>query len=469
MKNLAFYPDIHEYHLVDDDSGEFEILASASAIASAVTGKDLSRIPRATLAEATRRGKEIHRDVEERAFMTREGVWVNRTIDLSEYRSEVIGWSDICGLSVAGTCDLISDTEILDIKSEGKKSVFYWTIQLSLYAAIFGRRKLGVLWVPKDGYYKQIPIEPLAGWKLREVIQAYKEGKILSESILTQDEPVAPEATLELVVYKQDLGVLTTNAKAILETVKAKVAGYKAENYGPDNIAEAKRDKADLNAAAKRLNDRRLELERQFMEPFNEFKDVIRQATDEIGRASKSIDEVVKAVEQREKDEKRAVIESFWKTQDFSLVTFDRIFDSSWLNKTAKMKDVEAAILARIQKIVDDLALLDLIPAEDKEAAKSFYLDTLSIESALAQADQLQENRDRLARAQDAKQEPAAEPVLEPVPADKAVEEPIVFNPKSDEIIVRTFRVRCIRQKLNELASFLAANGIEFEKVEEVV
>jgi hypothetical protein len=471
MKRLAYFSERHEYHLVDEDTGEFELVPSVSTIASAVTGKDVSRIPRRYLEEATRRGKEIHRDVQERTFATREAVWVNRSIDLSEYRSEVLGWAEVAGMPVAGTCDLISDTEILDIKSEGKKSVFYWTVQLSLYDTIFGAgHALSVLWVPKTGDYKQIPITPLAGWKLREVIQAYKEGRILNEAILTQGEPAD---TLDLIVYKQDLGVLTTNARAILETVKAKVAGYKAENYGPDNIAEAKRDRADLNAAAKRLNDRKIELKKDFMKPFVEFEDIIGEATEEIGKASKAIDEIVKADEKREKDEKREAIEAFWRAQAFDLVTFDRIFDPSWLNKTAKMKDVEAAITARIQKIREDLVLLDRLPSEDKDAAKAFYLDTLSIEKAFAQADQLQANRDRLARAEAAKRAPAAEPTLEPdqesTPVAQAPEEPIVFNPKADETVERVFRVRCTKQKLNELASFLAANGIEFERIEEKI
>lgn len=279
------------------------------------------------------------------------------------------------------------------------------------------------------------------------------------------------EVALDLVFYEENLGSITTNAQELLAYVEKKCAGYKAENYNSDNIAEAKRDRADLNALAKSVAAKRLERERKFMEPFLPFKDICSKIDATIKDASGRIDGVVKDVEAREKEEKRGQLEIYFDGFGTKLVTFEKIFEPVWLNKGTKIKDAEAAIFAKVEKVKSDLLLLDRVPVEDKQTVKAYYLETLNVEQAFAQADQLQANRDRLARAAEAKEIPA--PAEEKIPDAEPVEEK---EPEPDApsftpdllpaIVERVFRVRCTRQKLNDLASFMAANEIEFNKVE---
>ena len=99
-------------------------------------------------------------------------------------------------------------------------------------------------------------------------------------------DTIHAEAVLNLVVQEFNLGTMTTNAEAIREAVKQKLAGYKVENYSGDRIQDAKRDKAELNAAAKRLNDARLEYERTWMKPFEAFKAVVNETVGLIKTAS---------------------------------------------------------------------------------------------------------------------------------------------------------------------------------------
>jgi hypothetical protein len=463
VKTISFYQELHEYCLTAED-GSFEIPPSASRIASAVTGKDLSRIPAATLKAATERGNSIHREVEARFLESRESVWVGRMIELSRYRSEVMGYAEVDGFYFTGTCDLVADDGdavlIEDIKSEARKATLYWTIQLNLYARIFaaGRKaRLFVLHVPKTGRFERIPIKVLPEDKIREIIEAFKEGRTVDENILSE-QPGA----LDLVVSSMNLGVLTTNARAIYEAVKAKVATYKPENYGPDDIPACKRDKAELNTASKRLNDKRIELERKFMEPFVEFKDIVRQTTDLIDSGAKALDVVVKAKEAEAKAQKRAEIEAFWTEQAFNLITLDQIFDQTWLNLTAKKKDVEAAIVAKIAKVKDDLAILGRVGEEE---AQAYYLTTLNLDAALKKADEVKAARERLAAAKPAPIAPEPAPISEP-------EEPVTLTfertpdaPVQDDTVETVFRVRCTVQQRNELASYMRQAGIAFEKV----
>ena len=101
------------------------------------------------------------------------------------------------------------------------------------------------------------------------------------------------ETDLELVVSEKTLGSLTTNAKQIRDIVMANLPKYDISNYTDDNIDQAKKDKAALNKAAKALNAKRLEIEKEFMKPFGEFKDVVTETVKLIGECSARIDTVV--------------------------------------------------------------------------------------------------------------------------------------------------------------------------------
>ena len=107
------------------------------------------------------------------------------------------------------------------------------------------------------------------------------------------------EQKLELKVENLTLGELTTNALKIKEEIKNKLEEYKAENYDINSIDKAKEDKAMLNRTAKKLNDERIKLEKEFMKPFDEFKVVVKEITEMIKDSSSKIDEIVKEVENK--------------------------------------------------------------------------------------------------------------------------------------------------------------------------
>jgi len=193
------------------------------------------------------------------------------------------------------------------------------------------------------------------------------------------------------------LGTLESNALQLKELVLSKLDDYRPELY-EGRTAEAKADRALLNTAEKQLNARRLELEREYMAPFLAFKGQIQDTCSAIKAASSKLDDIVKAEEQREKDEKRAQIADYWESTGFTLFSLDSVFDSKWLNKSAKLKDIKSAIDDIIKKAFTDLEILDKFPAEDVPLLKTVYLETQDISVAMAKAESLKAARDRLAR-----------------------------------------------------------------------
>jgi len=285
------------------------------------------------------------------------------------------------------------------------------------------------------------------------------------------------EKDLELVISEKTLGSLTTNALSIKELITQALPQYDIVNYNESNIADAKKDKAMLNNTAKALNAKRLEIEKEFIKPFSEFKEVVNETIKLISDCSSKIDVVVKQSEQKFKEDKRTEIENIWLAKDFILVPISKIFDDKWLNKTSKIKDIHSEIDSKISKIKDDIVTLEAI-GEDVDLLKSLYLDTLNINSTIQYANTLKANREKaLIEANErAKQEAENKvhieadskpqtPEINPF-IKKDYKEAIQNHQTESEILTRAMKVWGTREQIIALGNFMNENGIRFEKIE---
>ena len=219
----------------------------------------------------------------------------------------------------------------------------------------------------------------------------------------TQQLITIKESDLELVVSEKTLGSLTTNAIQIRDMVKSTLPMYDISNYNDDNIDQAKRDKAALNKAAKILNSKRLEIEKEFMKPFGEFKDVVAETVKLIGECSAKIDTVVKQNEQQYKDKKLAVIRSYFDDGNTNLIDFRKIFKQEWLNKSTSMKAVQADIETVFAKVDEDLETLKGFAGDDFDVLRTYYMDTMNIGNTIQYANRLKEQRERAQAAEEAR------------------------------------------------------------------
>lgn len=201
---------------------------------------------------------------------------------------------------------------------------------------------------------------------------------------------------LSLIIKEKTLGNLVTNAKDIKAYVEEKLKEYSVDNYAGD-AKQAAKDKAEINAAIKTLNDRRIALEKEWNMPFAEFKNIISETCDMMKTASGKLDVIVKAKEEEEKAQKKAQIIELWNGKNFNLVPLDRIFNAKWLNKTTKLAAVDAEIDTIIKNITGDLASLDAF-GEDTAILKDLYLSTLNLQQTLNKGAELKANRERLAQ-----------------------------------------------------------------------
>lgn len=296
------------------------------------------------------------------------------------------------------------------------------------------------------------------------------------------------ESDLELVVSEKTLGSLTTNAKQIRDMVSSALPMYDISNYTDDNIDQAKRDKAALNKAAKALNSKRLEIEKEFMKPFGEFKEVVNETVKLIGECSAKIDTVVKQNELQYKEKKKANIKTYFDGMNTNLVDFNKVFKLEWLNKTASMKSVCSDIDAIFAKVENDLSTLKGF-GEDFDVLRTYYMDTLNITSTIQYANRLKEQRARAKAAEEARikseqerqqseearkaaetEQAKSHPINPFTMAEQKANEQTPFVGQSKvqhpELLTRAFKVTTTRELIIALGDFMNEKGIDFDKIE---
>lgn len=276
------------------------------------------------------------------------------------------------------------------------------------------------------------------------------------------------EQSLALNVLDLTFGTLTTNALQLHDYVAATLERYTPENYSEDNVDQAKADRAILNKAAKELNDRRIQIEREWNAPLQEFKGIVGDTVKMISDGSAKIDAVVKGVESKAKAEKRAAIEELWERKGITLLPLSKLWDDKWLNKTKRLPAVEKEIGEKLLKIEAELDTLAAVDTEDGEVLRAYYLDCLDLQRTLAYSATLKANRQRLQEEQARRQAEAeaqatreayVAPTAEPAPTTYEAPEAVI-----PEVLERTMVVRGTREQLIALSEFMNAEGIWFKK-----
>ena len=184
---------------------------------------------------------------------------------------------------------------------------------------------------------------------------------------------------------------ISFNYEELKQELMNKVEMYTNLVYTDEQIGDAKKDKANLNKLKKALNDERIRLQKEYVEPFNVFKGQIDEIISIIDKPVLLIDKQVKEYEEKQKADKKAEIEELFGTigfQDF--VTLQMVWDEKWLNATTTMKKIEEAMKSEMCRIGNDIFTLQSLPEFGFEATE-IYKKTLDLNKAIAEAQKMAE------------------------------------------------------------------------------
>ena len=264
---------------------------------------------------------------------------------------------------------------------------------------------------------------------------------------------------------------ITFNYEELKQELAEKTAMYTNLVYADEQIKEAKTDKASLNKLKKALNDERIRLEKEYMQPFNDTKAKFNELIALIDEPVKAIDCQVKAYEDKQKQDKLEKIKEYWGEQTQpSFLTFEQIFDEKWLNASVSMKSIQEAITAKIAQVSNDLDTLQNLPEFGFEATE-VYKTTLDLNRALNEGKRLAD----IAKARAAheaeqarlREEASKAAIVKPEPAPQPVQEGFMHPPVEEAPAKQwiSFSALLSVEDATALKQFFESRQIEFKSV----
>lgn len=274
-----------------------------------------------------------------------------------------------------------------------------------------------------------------------------------------------------------------------------------------DSIKDAKDDKAQLNKLRTAIEDKRKEVKKACLTPYEKFEVKIKQIVGMIDEPIQAIDKQVKVFAQIEVEKKKELIDTFYSEnigELSELLPLTKFYDSRWENVSMKIKEVQKVILDTITKVRSELEVISSLGSEYEPQIKDKYLQGLNLTVALAEKSRLEEQARKLKEYEEiqaqrkAEQERIdnerkaeqakvvqAEPVIQPqsvtqletvaevetmaqVEAILKVEEPLFEGTlvnTEEPITSMDIRIWATADEIKSVEEFLIACNISFEKL----
>ena len=236
------------------------------------------------------------------------------------------------------------------------------------------------------------------------------------------------------------------------------------------NMDEGKNTRARLNKLKTALDDKRKEIKKRCLEPYEVFEVKIKELIGLVDKPTLAIDTQIKAYEEALRETKRQEIINYFNSKSMfgDLIKIDHpcFWDEKWLNTTKKMKDVELEIDNKITAIQEGLKTIDLAfnDNEFKPQIRDVFLKTLDINSAFNEKARL-ENQKKAEEEYKRKQEEIAKQKEQEVQRV----EPVTFEEVKEEVKqeeVREWKTLLIDvndKEFDEVKKFLKDNGINYK------
>ena len=287
--------------------------------------------------------------------------------------------------------------------------------------------------------------------------------------------------SLRLVISPlQKMEAIKFNYEELKGGLTASLEKYQNLVYTPENIKEAKDDRATLNALKKSLNDEKIKIKKEFMVPYDDFEAKIKELIELVDKPASEIDKQVKVFEEQEKAKKREVINTIYSENIGAyaeLISLEKLYDPRWENKTYKETDITKEIQDVVKKADSDLKVIMDLKSEFEFQIKDTYFKTLDLGQALVEKQRLEKQKEL--------QEQLATPKQTDIVVDNVAKTTIgddsidameyavggvigvdTSNEESNQVeekmVSVAFRVECTESQLKALGEYMKANGIKY-------
>lgn len=267
------------------------------------------------------------------------------------------------------------------------------------------------------------------------------------------------------------LSAVEFNYDELKQGLQQNLEKYQNLVFTEENMDEGKNTRARLNKLKTALDNKRKEIKKQCLKPYEEFEIKIKELIELVDKPTLAIDNQIKAYEEALKEAKKQEIINYFNSKsmfgDLIRIEHPCFWDEKWLNATKKIKDVEFEIDNKITTIKEGLETIDLTfkDSEFRPQMRDVFLRTLDIRQALNEKTRLENQKkaeEEYKKKQEelAKQKAEEQKKVEPVIVKEEIKEEV----KHEEIKKwKTFSVEVSKEQFVKIRKFLIDNNINYK------
>lgn len=270
-------------------------------------------------------------------------------------------------------------------------------------------------------------------------------------------------------ILKTDLKQLPKSIDFNFEDLKTqiteRVAYYNALVVTEDSIRNAKSDKANLNKLKTAIEDRRKEIKKQYLEPYEVLEKQCKELVALIDSPIKSIDAQLTVFEEKLLQEKWKLIESYYTSAAKELevlVPLEKILPQKWRNKGESVETVCNQIGDTLDRIRNELETIESLNSEYKTQMIDIYLQGYNLNKAFAEQKRLEEHKKQLEAMQAAK---ASVKIETPAPVVAPVTPVTPVAPAAIKLYKVMFSVVGEADEIKKLGEYMKNNNLKYEVV----
>lgn len=298
-------------------------------------------------------------------------------------------------------------------------------------------------------------------------------------------------------LVEQQAGKITFNYEETKAFLQEKMAEYDGAVFTDETMDIAKRERASLRKLKSQMDDERKKVKNAWMAPYTEFEAQAKELLELVDKPVTAIDKQVKEYEEKKKQDKLETCKKIYSEEIGNMaeiLSFERIFDSKWLNATTTLKSIHEDISSITERTRAQIETIKLMNSDAVEKALEIYHNTLDMTQAVAHINRYEatkreveererkhreaeeqrklevererireEERARIRQEEEIKQAAKQEAVEELKEVSVEIKESNVILPESKTVL---YAVTGTKEELEELEVTMTSLGICFERKE---
>ena len=213
--------------------------------------------------------------------------------------------------------------------------------------------------------------------------------------------------------------VIDWNHEALKTELSERLAHYNNLVVTEDSIKGAKADRAKLNTLRTAFDDKRKEVKKACLKPYEDFEKKAKEIIALIDQPIAAIDAQTKAFDEIQLSDKRNTLAAFYTANIGELreiLPLEKVLPPKWENKGETIINITQQMLDVMNRVKNDLGIIKAMKLDFEQNVLDVYLRTLDMSAALAEKARMQEQAERLKKLAEAQKPEPTAPIVKPEP-----------------------------------------------------